>query len=254
VFWTRKQNGNYAVAVSTHDPMARSEDLIVQEVDNEVLVYDEVYARAHCLSADAARVWRACDGQTSESGLQEKLGLSAETVVRALAELEEKELLAAGPDEGEGATRREFGLKAAKMGAVAAAAPMIFSIVAPTPAAAATPTEAQCNYYSGKSCDACQGICGCCCCCQGCSKTTNSPACKMCSAIRTCPTHTKGCADQLAALGGDAGQTCSSGPGCSATAKPGMCSPPCTGGVPSDDCRSHDCNCFGIAGNPCAGT
>lgn len=251
MFWTRKQND--AVMQAARKPLARSEDLIVQEVEDEVLVYDVIYARAHCLSADAARVWQACDGETTLEALEEKLALPAEVVANALAELETKELLDAGPVlNGNGSTRREFSVRAAKMGTMAAAAPMIYSILAPTPAAAATPTEAQCNYYSGKSCDACAHICGCCCCCQGCSKTTKSPACKMCSAIRTCPTHTTGCADQLAALGGSAGQQCTSGPNCSDTAKPGNCSPPCTGGQPTLDCHTHDCNCFGIAGNPCA--
>jgi hypothetical protein len=240
------------MAVSARNPMARSEDLVVQELNDEVLVYDEMWARAHCLTGDAARVWRALDGQTSEAVLAEQLDLPADTVVQVLAELEGKELLDNDSEADDGATRREFGLRAAKLGGAVAAAPMILSIVAPTPAAAATPTEAQCNYYSGSSCDACQHICGCCCCCQGCSKTTGSPACKMCSAIRTCPTHTDGCADQLLALGGSANQKCSSGPGCSATAKPGMCSPACTGSNPTLDCHTHDCNCFGIVTNPCA--
>jgi hypothetical protein len=249
-----RKSGNYAVAMTkTLRPLARSEDLIVQEVDNEVLVYDELYARAHCLSADAARVWRACDGEATETDLEAQLGLSSETVIKALAELEEKELLSAGPVlNGNGATRREFGMKAAKLGGVALATPMIFSIVAPTAHAAATPTEAQCNYYSGSSCDACSGICGCCCCCQGCSTATGAPACKMCSAIRTCSTHTDGCQDQLAVLGATGGQKCSSGPNCSKEAKDTKCSPPCTGGVPTLDCHSHDCNCFGITGNVCA--
>jgi hypothetical protein len=242
-------------------PKARSEDLIVQELEDEVLVYDVATARAHCLGAEAARVWRACDGNKSEAALEDELGLDAEIITRALGELESKELIEARPvvhvnGNGNGDTRREFGLKAAKVGGAVAAGPMIYSIVAPTALATVSTPEFLCNFYSGKSCDACAQICGCCCCCQGCSKTTGSPACKMCSSIDTCPTHTKGCSDQLEVLGGESGRECSSGPKCSDTAKPGKCLPPCTtdangNPIPQIDCHTHDCNCFGIPGNPC---
>jgi hypothetical protein len=263
VFWTRKENGNYAVAMAAQNPKARSEDLIVQEVDDETLVYDVANARAHCLSADAAAVWHAADGEKSEAVLAEELGLDSEIVTRALGELEEKELIEARPvvhmngnGHSSGVTRREFGLKSAKVGGAVAAGPMIYSIVAPTALATVSTPEFLCNFYSGKSCDACAQICGCCCCCQGCSKTTGSPACKMCSSISTCPRHTEGCSDQLEALGGSPGRECTSGPKCSDTAKPGKCLPPCTtdsngNPIPQIDCHTHDCNCFGIPGNPC---
>jgi hypothetical protein len=270
VFWTKRQNGRYASLPTARKPLARAEDLIIQDVEGEVLVYDELNARAHCLSVDAGRVWRACDGNKGPDALAAELFMPADTVMRALAELEEKELLDAGPelslnghghDHGNGATRREFGFKAAKVGAAVAAGPMIYSIVAPTALATVTTPEIVCNFYSGSSCDACQHICGCCCCCQGCSSQTQ-PACKMCSAISTCPTHTDGCLDELNILMPNQTNTkCTSGPNCSATAKPGKCMPGCvpcttdpsgfcTNNAP-DACGQHDCNCFG-QGNPCA--
>jgi hypothetical protein len=257
--------------------------LIIQEVDDEVLVYDERNNRAHCLNLDAARVWRASDGSMTEDELAASLELDRDAVVLALAELEEKELLLLPEPDTSGATRREFGLKAAKIGGAVAAGPMIYSIVAPTALATVTTPEIVCNFYSGSSCDACTGICGCCCCCQGCSKTTNSPACKMCSSISTCPSHTTGCKDQLGILAGQNPELnnfqCSSGPNCSATAKDEpKCSPGCIvnpNGVgnnalcpgedpnnpnafrgdfcPSLDCHTHDCNCFGLNKNPCQG-
>src|SRR4051812_49356910 len=67
VLFNRKNGrSQYAAAPAAAKPLGRSEDLIVQEVEDEVLVYDELSNRAHCLSADAARVWRACDGVKSE--------------------------------------------------------------------------------------------------------------------------------------------------------------------------------------------
>ena len=246
MFWTRKQeNGKYAVTASTLGPVARSENLVIQEVDDELLVFDELRARAHCLSGDAARVWRAADGSKPVEQLATELGISDEVVLRTLAELEEKELLKAEEEDSRGgATRREFGVRVAKLGAAGAAVPMIYSVAVATPMAAATQTPQQCLFYSADSCDGCTGICGCCCCCQGCSKTS-VPACKICCPTSLCNvTNTgDGCGDLIPGTG-----QCSSGPNCSATAKlPPDCVQPCP--VPAN-CSGHDCNCLGI-GNPC---
>lgn len=46
-------------------PTARTNGLVVQDVPNEVLVYDLESNKAHCLNQTAAMVWRACDGKTS---------------------------------------------------------------------------------------------------------------------------------------------------------------------------------------------
>ena len=45
-----------------NNPMARRNGLVVQEMPDEVLVYDLDTNKAHCLNQSAARVWRACDG------------------------------------------------------------------------------------------------------------------------------------------------------------------------------------------------
>ena len=44
-------------------PAAREEEMIVQEMGEEVLVYDQRRHRAHCLNETAALVWRALDGK-----------------------------------------------------------------------------------------------------------------------------------------------------------------------------------------------
>ena len=46
-------------------PLARSEGLVVEEVGDELLVADPLSSRAHSLNAFAARVWQACDGETT---------------------------------------------------------------------------------------------------------------------------------------------------------------------------------------------
>ena len=54
-------------------PMARHEGLVVQEMPEEVLVYDTNANKAHCLNQTAALVWKACDGKNSVSDIVNNL-------------------------------------------------------------------------------------------------------------------------------------------------------------------------------------
>jgi hypothetical protein len=110
---------------------------VVEEVGEELLVYDQTNDCAHSLGVAASRVWRACDGETSTKALSSELDMDADTVGRALEELDECSLLQNG-EQVPGVTRREATLKTAKIGAAAASAPLIYSILAPVPAMAAT--------------------------------------------------------------------------------------------------------------------
>jgi len=42
--------------------MARQNGIVVQEMPDEVLVYDLDSNKAHCLNQSAAQVWKSCDG------------------------------------------------------------------------------------------------------------------------------------------------------------------------------------------------
>jgi hypothetical protein len=159
-----------ATSLGSSKPLARSEHLIVEEIDDEVLVYDSSVDVAHCLTPDAARVWRACDGTRPIDSLAAELGLSAERVEDALGELERCNLLERAPTlAGGGHTRRELSLRVAKVGAAAAAVPLIVSVAAPTPAQAGTLkfcaafSSGNCGGTSGPGAG-CQGTVGCCCC------------------------------------------------------------------------------------------
>ena len=46
-------------------PQARRSGLIIQEVDSEILIYDQDTNKAHCLNQTAAKVWKYCDGETT---------------------------------------------------------------------------------------------------------------------------------------------------------------------------------------------
>ena len=47
------------------NPLARHKELVIQEMPDEVLVYDMNTNKAHCLNPSAAFVWRACNGNNS---------------------------------------------------------------------------------------------------------------------------------------------------------------------------------------------
>lgn len=156
--WLQKLNPGHAAELRM--PLARTEELVVEQVGDELLVYDQRSNRAHCLSGAAAAVWRASDGRTTMDNLSARLELDRETVMGARDELDACELL--DSPQPAGVTRREATVRMAKVGAAAAAAPLIYSIAAPTPALAAS--QAFClSLGCVQDCGTChQGGCACC--------------------------------------------------------------------------------------------
>jgi hypothetical protein len=126
-------------------PLRREADLIVRDLAGETLVYDRERHKAHCLNHAAALVWRHCDGHTSVAQLaalvlQECNGPADEGVVwLALHQLQKARLLQGpmqSPADAPGFSRRDL---VRKLG-VAAAVPIVMSILAPTAMAAASDT------------------------------------------------------------------------------------------------------------------
>ena len=127
-------------------PHARRSGLIVKEADGEVLIYDLERNKAHCLNNTAARVWQYCDGETTLaaacSSLSRELGApcNQELVFYALKQfandnlLEEKVEL---PAFIMAAMNRRQMVRALGLGAIIAV-PLVTTILAPTPAQAAT--------------------------------------------------------------------------------------------------------------------
>ena len=228
-------------------PIARTEDLVVEEIGDELLVYDKLTNIAHSLNATAARVWRACDGYTNTDVLCTKLEMDSETLEQAIDELEYTQLIVPQPQLGH--TRREMTVKVAKYGA-AASIPFVYSVMGPVPMAAATPTPAQCLFYSAGDCDSCAQICGCCCCCESCASVTNSPSCKLCYPSSLCNVQSAGSGCSNATLNGvPCGSTSNPyTPHCSVGGKPPKCVQPCT-----QDCQtggSANCGCAGVGACP----
>ncbi len=55
-------------------PLARSQDLVIQEMPGEILVYDLQTNKAHCLNETAAAIWKSCDGENSVGDISRLLG------------------------------------------------------------------------------------------------------------------------------------------------------------------------------------
>lgn len=131
---------------------ARTAHLVVQEIDDEILIYDRRDDTAHCLTAFAAAVWRRCEGGARLSDLVARVTLptgagDAEAVVlRALSELSEKGLLDSSDPR---VSRRQALGRMAGVGLAAASAPFVVSAAVPTAQAAGSPNTCR---HVGESC------------------------------------------------------------------------------------------------------
>jgi hypothetical protein len=56
-------------ALNSQAALARHEELVVQELPDELMVYDLKRHKAHCLNKTAAFIWHHCDGQTTVTEL-----------------------------------------------------------------------------------------------------------------------------------------------------------------------------------------
>lgn len=128
-------------------PYARKDNLLVQGVGDDLVIYDQCRHQAHSLNRTAALVWKACDGKKTVAEIATLLAQelnaphSEELTWNTLAQLEKACLLreaAASPASPGDVSRRQaihsLGLK----GAAALLPPVVTSLVAPTPAMASS--------------------------------------------------------------------------------------------------------------------
>jgi hypothetical protein len=128
---------------SSQIPVARKDGLVVQEMAEEVLVYDLNSNKAHCLNQTAAFVWKSCDGTNSISEITKLFEMETGASVQedliwlAIDQLSEKNLLNREMTTTlMGRSRREV-IK--KIGlATVVALPIVASLTAPTSALAST--------------------------------------------------------------------------------------------------------------------
>lgn len=119
-------------------PKSRKDELVVQELDGEVLIYDLRTNKAFCLNPTSALVWQFCDGNKSVAEIRNLIGEKLNTTVNedlvwlALNQLKKEKLIENGSaleTRFEGMSRREVIRKVGMASAIAL--PMIVSVVAP---------------------------------------------------------------------------------------------------------------------------
>ena len=127
---------------SSQVPVARKEGLVIQEMPDEVLVYDLDTNKAHCLNQTAAFVWKSCNGRNSVAEITKLVGddsgsaVPEDLVWLAIDQLSEKNLLAKSLKANfNGSTRREV-IKKIGLAAVIGI-PVVASLTAPTSVLAA---------------------------------------------------------------------------------------------------------------------
>lgn len=126
---------------SSQVPVARKQGLVVQEMPDEVLIYDLDTNKAHCLNKTAAFVWKSCDGNKSIAEITKSFEsdfgspVQEDLVWLAIEQLNDKNLLSEGLQTNfKGQNRREV-LKKIGFAAVVAL-PVVASLTAPSSALA----------------------------------------------------------------------------------------------------------------------
>jgi hypothetical protein len=156
-------------------PTARKDELIVQTIDGETMVYDLEADRAVCLNETSSIVWQNCDGRTSPKDIaaivQKELGteVNEDLVWFAVNALNNEKLL--NPemnydDKFKGLSRRDV-IKKVGLGTMVAL-PLVASLAAPSAVFAQScipPAPSMCgaslpaNSNCSCSCECASGCC-----------------------------------------------------------------------------------------------
>lgn len=121
-------------------PLARKNGICIEDLENEVVLYDTATHQAHCLNRTSFAVWENADGTRGLKELakilHEQLGtpISSDLVLLAIQNLEKANLVQCtgdAPPKRE-FSRRDIGKKLALAGVAAPLLPLVASIAAPT--------------------------------------------------------------------------------------------------------------------------
>ena len=87
-------------------PKTRTQNVVIQETSDEVLVYDLDKNKAVCLNETSAIIWKLCDGQKSVNEIADEVGkklkskVNKDLVLLALDQLKNEGLLENDDDFG----------------------------------------------------------------------------------------------------------------------------------------------------------
>lgn len=138
---------------SNDNPLSRKENIVIQELSDEILIYDLNKNKALCLNKTSASIWHQCDGTKSVTEISQilanelKTSISEDIVWLALNQFKKNDLLAENIEfvtPFDEFNRREIVKRIGFASMIAL--PMIASVVAPSAIHAASncPTPTTC--------------------------------------------------------------------------------------------------------------
>jgi hypothetical protein len=176
---------------SKNNPKGRENDIVIQQLNDEVLIYDLTTSKAFCLNETSAAIWNLCDGESSVSDITKQLSKQLKSPVTedfvwlALDGLKKENLIENETQMStpfEGLSRREV-IRKVGIGSMIAL-PMISSLIAPTAAHAQSAGGALAA--NGAACTADNNCSSTCCAGGTCSAKNSVPLSGTCSATCQC--------------------------------------------------------------------
>lgn len=208
-------------------PIARKTEIVIQEFENEVLIYDLNIHKAFYLNQISATVWQLCDGKRSVSQIADEVSKKLQTLVNeyviflALDELDRNKLLeinVVSKSYFSQQTRREIIKKIGLTSMIAL--PVVASLVAPQAISAqsAAALGQACTLGTPSTCSTsnCLNSGGSGICCSAISTQANSPGYTICTndasaaafSVRCCSGNAAPAAFQACPNVGDTRYTC----------------------------------------------
>lgn len=161
---------------SGDNPLSRKDNIVIQEIDGEILIYDLSRNKALCLNETSAMVWNLCDGKTSVAEMSRILtkkvkgNVSEDIVWLAVHQFQKDDLIEKSNQfttPFDGMNRREIVKKIGFASMIAL--PIISAVLAPTAVSAQStcgcsgPAGGR-SFSGGCSCamnsDCCSNVCG----------------------------------------------------------------------------------------------
>ena len=159
-----------------YKPKSKKNNIVVQNLDTETLVYDLNINKAFCLNETSAMVWQLCDGTKSISEIADlmsknlKMLVSEDFVWLAISNLQKEKFIEIESNQPffDGKSRREVIKKIGFASMIAL--PVVASVIAPS----AIDAQSGCR-SNGQTCPPASGMQGTCCSGLRCASGTCSP-------------------------------------------------------------------------------
>jgi hypothetical protein len=141
-------------------PVARVSQVVIQDLENEVLIYDLTINKAFCLNETASIIYKACDGATTFDEVRNRHDFTDNMIFFAIDELKKENLIESGEEYNspfKGLKRREVIKKIGFSSLIAL--PLVASIVAPSALNAASGAPAGGGFGTACTGNNSQGTC-----------------------------------------------------------------------------------------------